>query len=166
MRAGVSPTGGGGFTAAAAGGATEGDSDSDTDDTDASGDSDTDDDVDEEEEEHMDTEDEEEESEESDRRSSADAGNTRDATTVVNTRAEIGRNSDADGRVLWVLKSGEEVKLEGMDMTRNLRLRVGFAPVDGSSSCRFVRRPRAGGVVGLKTSGKGVDLAPKLLCCR
>ncbi|CAN0561936.1 unnamed protein product, partial [Ectocarpus sp. 12 AP-2014] len=40
-----------------------------------------------------------------------------------------------NGRVMWVLKSGEEAKLEGMDPTRHLRLRVGFAPTDGSSSC-------------------------------
>lgn len=39
-------------------------------------------------------------------------------------------------RVLWVLKSGEEVKLEGMDMTRPLHLKVGFAGGRGSS---FVR---------------------------
>ncbi|CAN0288267.1 unnamed protein product [Ectocarpus sp. 12 AP-2014] len=40
-----------------------------------------------------------------------------------------------NGRVMWVLKSGEEAKLEGMDPTRHLRLRVGFAPADGSSCC-------------------------------
>lgn len=127
-----------GFAAAAAdGGALEGNVGSDTDDdTDGLDDSDTDDGVDEEEEEgHVDTDDDdEEETEESDRRSSAtDAG-----SAVVDARAEHGRRSGSvDGRVMWVLKSGEEAKLEGMDMTRNLRLRVGFAPADGSSSCRF-----------------------------
>lgn len=39
-------------------------------------------------------------------------------------------------KVLWVLKSGEEVKLEGMDLTRPLHIRVGFASADGIDSCR------------------------------
>lgn len=152
-RGGVAPAG---FAAAAAaldGGAPEGNSGSDSDGTDTlDDDSDTDDDVDddeeedEEEDEHGDTDDngeEEGESEGSARRSSAEAGA---AAAAVAARAEYGRNSDECGdRVMWVLKSGEEAKLEGMDMTRNLRLRVGFAPVDGCSSCRFVwRPPRAG----------------------
>lgn len=34
-------------------------------------------------------------------------------------------------QILWVLKSGQEAKLEGMDMHRSLHVRVGFAPVEG-----------------------------------
>lgn len=149
IRGGAPPAGFAATATAAAAGdaAAEGDSGSDSDDTDGLDDSDTDDDDVEEEEEHADTDDDEdeeqEEFEESDRRSSADAGSAR----AVATRAEYGRSNDNDndndGRVMWVLKSGEEAKLEGMDMTRNLRLRVGFAPADGSSSCRFVSWPRA-----------------------
>lgn len=39
-------------------------------------------------------------------------------------------------RVLWLIKSGEEAKLEGMDLTRPLYVRVGFAPVDDYQNVR------------------------------
>lgn len=38
--------------------------------------------------------------------------------------------SNGQKPVLWVLRSGEEAKLEGLDLTRPLYVRVGFAPVD------------------------------------
>lgn len=41
-----------------------------------------------------------------------------------------------DKSVLWVLKSGEEAKLEGLDLMRSLHVRVGFAPLDDYSSVR------------------------------
>ena len=138
---GVSPAG----FAAAGSDALEGNLGSDSDDTDGLDDDDsaTDEDIDGEEEELVDTEDEEEESEESDRRSSADAGGSGSSSAgaaAVVVAAAVTKNSgsiDDSGRMMWVLKSGEEAKLEGMDMTQNLRLRVGFAPADGSSVCRY-----------------------------
>lgn len=135
---GASPAG---FSAAAAtaGHALEGDSGSDSDGTDTLDDSDTEDDIDDDEEEGENADDDTDEEDLSDRRSSAEASRA----VVATTRAEFVPNDDDDddinGRVVWVLKSGEEAKLEGMDMTQDLRIKVGFAPADGSSLCRWVR---------------------------
>lgn len=47
-----------------------------------------------------------------------------------------GKSSDDGGekRVLWVLKSGEEAKLEGMDLRRPLFVKVGFAAAGEGSA--------------------------------
>lgn len=47
-----------------------------------------------------------------------------------------GPQSDEEERMLWVLRSGEEVKLEGLDLKRSLFIRVGFAAGDDHASVR------------------------------
>ena len=84
-----------------------------------------------------DTSDEEEES---------DHGDTGDDTDEDNSDTD-GEDEQEEGEheaepsssvagLVWVLKSGEEVKLEGMDMSRPLHIKVGFAGGLGSSSVR------------------------------
>lgn len=127
-RAGVSPVGRGGVRGGSdASHALDEDSADDEDDTDMD-DTDTATDT---EVEHHDADDEalEEEEAELDRLSAIAGGSGGGA-------ADSAGVAEQDGRVLWVLKSGEEAKLEGMDMTRHLRIRIGFAPADGTSSCR------------------------------
>lgn len=81
-------------------------------------------------------EEEEEEEDGVDGGSSSAGGGGGGGTALVAARGSRGSRPD---RVIWVLKSGEVAKLEGMDVSRNLKIRVGFAPADGSSSCRSVR---------------------------
>lgn len=117
---------GGGDVSGSGGNSVDSDSDDDGDDDDEVTTDDTDTDLEQHDEEEM-----EQEERELDRLSAIGAA----SDGAVATGAGAGGPPN-NGRVVWVLKSGEEAKLEGMDTTRHLRLRVGFAPADGSSSCR------------------------------
>lgn len=59
-----------------------------------------------------------------------------DTVDIANGNAIGGNPAHDNAKVLWLLKSGEEAKLEGMDMNRPLHVRVGFAPSTGTVQCR------------------------------
>lgn len=61
--------------------------------------------------------------------SSAISSSAEGADAKVAAQGSGNANKQQKKRMLWVLKSGEEAKLEGMDLRRPLMVRVGFAAV-------------------------------------